>query len=256
MIINNEVFDLMTLFIAICDDEIKVGTDLENKLIKIFEKLKINYVIDVYFTTASLHKKMSHNSTRYDLIFLDIEFAADKINGIEMGQLIRDNHETQMATIIYISWHMKYAMQLFDIRPFNFLIKPLQEEKIETVLKTYLQLDQLGKSEFTYQINRDTFKTPIKEIVYLENSANQVIIHFADGRKEMFYGVLKNVYIEQLEKFDFIYIHAKYVVNYDHVSLFTYEALTLTTGTILPISQPKRKEVRKIYSAIMRKRRG
>lgn len=240
--------------IAICDDEKRIGAELERSLLEIFNKMNIKHEIDVYFTGEELCNKIE-TGILYDLIFLDIEFTKDEINGIEVGRLIRDSHNNDMVSIVYISWQMKYSMQLFDIRPLHFLIKPLNYEKIEQVVKTYIKIAGLWFKEFTYKIGHDIFKVQIKDIIYLESCDRKLILHLADGRKEEFYGALKEVYQEQLQKFDFLYIHSAYVVNYDYVASLKYNELTLINReTSLPISQLKRKEVRETYCAIMEKR--
>lgn len=243
------------MYIAICDDEVRVGADLERTLIDILDKLNIKYDIDVFFTGNELCRELEAG-THYDLIFLDIEFAQDEINGIELGQIIRDAHHNYTVSIIYISWKKEYAIQLFDIRPLNFLIKPLQYEKIKQTINTYLKVASFLLGEFSYNVGRDIFKVQIKDIVYLESYDRKLILHLADGRKEEFYGSLKEAYQEQLNKFDFLYIHASYLVNYDYITLIKYDQLLLANSAIpLPISQPKRKEVRKAYCAIMEKRK-
>ena len=83
-----------------------------------------------------------------------------------------------------------------------------------------------------------------------------MILNLADGRKEEFYGSLKEVYSEQLKRFDFLYIHASFVVNYDYVTSIKYNQLFITDGSPLPISQNKRNEVRESYYAIMKRRRA
>jgi len=60
---------------------------------------------------------------------------------------------------------------------------------------------------------------------------------------------------EQLRQFDFIFIHASYIVNYDYIAVAKYDEMLLIDGiTSLPISQPKRKEVKEVYYEIMEKR--
>jgi len=245
----------MTLFVAICDDEKRIGAELESILIEIFGKLNINYEIDVYFTGEELCAKME-NGAHYNLIFLDIEFAQNAINGVEVGRLIREAHHNNMVSIVYISWEMKYSMQLFDIRPLNFLIKPLNYEKIEKIVRTYLKIAGLWLGDFTYNIGHDTFKVQIKDIIYLESVKRKLILYLADGSEIEFYGTLKEVYQEQLLKFDFLLIHASYAVNYDYIATIKYNELILANGvTSLPISQHKRKEVREVYYSITERRR-
>ena len=245
----------MSLFVAICDDEKEICAQLETILIRIFEKLKIKYEIDVYFTGEELCEKM-RGGAYYDLIFLDIELAKQSADGVEVGRFIRDTHNNNMVAIVYISWHMKYAIQLFDIRPLNFLVKPLKEIKVESTIMTYLKLTKFWSGTFTYKRGHDVFKTEVRDIVYLESIDRKLILHLANGKREEFYGALKEVYGEQLEKLDFLFIHAKYVVNYDYIKEMKYDELALAThDVILPISQPRRKEIRTAYMGIMEARR-
>ena len=244
------------VLVAVCDDETEIGASLERALINVFTELNVEHAIDVFFSASELCKKMEAG-TQYDLIFLDIEFANDKPNGVEVGRLIRNVHQNHTAQVVYISWEKKYAMQLFEIRPMNFLVKPLKHDEIEQTVKTYLKIAGLSNREFTYKKGHDIFKAQIKDVMYLENSDRKVIIYFADGRKESFYGSLKEIYNEQLKHFDFLFIHASYAVNYDYVTTVKYNELFLSdSATPLPVSPNRRNEARANYLAIMKRRRA
>ena len=245
----------MALFIAICDDEKRIGAELESALLDMLSRRNIQCEIDVYFTGEALCAKME-SGAHYNLIFLDIEFAKNAINGVEVGRRIREAHRNDMVSIVYISWEMKYSMQLFDIRPLNFLIKPLDYVKVENVVKTYLNIAGLWSRDFTYKIGHSIYTVPMKDIVYLQSENRKLILYLADGRKEAFYGTLKEAYQEQLQKFDFLLIHASYAVNYDYIAAAKYKEVILTNGRCpLPISKPRRAEIREAYCAIMEKRR-
>jgi len=244
----------MTLFVAICDDQKRVTAELEDTLMDILDKRNIDYEIDIYFTGEALCDKMQ-NGAVYNLIFLDIEYAQNAINGVEVGRLIREAQRNNMVSIVYISGEMKYSMQLFAVRPLDFLIKPLGYEMIERVINTYLDISGIWTKDFTYKSGHDTFKVQIKDIVYVQSVKRKLILHLADGRKDEFYGTLKDVYHEQLQKFDFLYIHASYIVNYDYIAAIKFDKLTLTTeASPLPISQRKRSEIREAYCAILDRR--
>ena len=245
----------MALFIAICDDEKRIGAELESSLLNILGKLNIKCEIDVYLTGEELCAKME-SGTHYNLIFLDIEFAKSVINGVEVGRRIRETCCNNIVSIVYISWEMKYSMQLFDICPLNFLIKPLDYEKVENVVKTYLNIAGLWSRIFTYKIGHNTHKVPIKDIMYLESDTRKLVLHLSGGKKEEFYGTFKKVYQEQLQKFDFILIHASYAVNYDHIASKKYDEIILMNDVVLPISQQKRKEAREMFYTITEKRKA
>jgi DNA-binding LytR/AlgR family response regulator len=96
----------------------------------------------------------------------------------------------------------------------------------------------------------------IKDIVYLESTKRKITLHLTDGRKTEFYGTLKEIYQQQLQKFDFLLIHASFAVNYDYISALKYDEVVLADGvTTLPVSRNKRNEVREAYYAIVERRR-
>ena len=116
--------------IAICDDETKICADLERALIDILKKQNVRYSIDIFHSSNEFIREIE-TGANFDLIFLDIVFASKEISGVEVGQLIRDAHENHKMQVVFISWEEKYAMQLFELRPLNFLVKPLSNDKIE-----------------------------------------------------------------------------------------------------------------------------
>jgi len=244
----------MSLHIAICDDEKKQTAELEKTLISILDNQTLDYEISIFHTGEALCKSME-NGMVYHLIFLDIAFAKGAINGVEVGKLIRNTYRNNLVSIVYMSWEMQYSMQLFEIRPFNFLIKPLDPSRIKDVVLTYLQIAETRRGDFTYKIGHSTCKTQAKDIVYFKSQGRKVIMFLADGSNVEFYGNLKGVY-QQLQLYDFISIHASYLVNYDYIAGMTADKLALTTGMeSLPISKTKSMDVREAYVAIMDKRR-
>jgi len=241
----------MQLNIAICDDEERIGFQIEECLGKLCNKLNIQFETDVYYTGENLCEKLSEGVC-YDLIFLDIELA--NINGVQVGTVIRDKYNDELMQIVYISGKSEYALQLFDINPLNFLVKPLCYKKIEKVINKFLKITGLWSDVFTYKYGHDTYKIKLKDIIYFESNGKKIIIHLKDGRDDEFYGGLEDIYNSQLKKCDFLFIHKSYVVNYDYVSAFEYERLTLSGNIVLPISQPKRKEIRKLQNELEKRR--
>jgi len=240
----------MMLQVAICDDEKQICRELETALVKILGRLDIEHEVEVYHLGETLCAKLE-NSVHYDLIFLDIEFSKSEINGVEVGKRIRDIFDLQAVSIVYISWEKDYSMQLHETRPLNFLIKPLKDDVIEQVVKKHLKLSGLLADDFVYKIQQDSFRVKVKDIIYLESTKRKLILHLSGGRKEVFYGTLKDVYQEQLQKFDFLLIHVSYAVNYSYVSALLRNTLILTTGETLPISKHKKNEVEEAYFDIL-----
>jgi DNA-binding LytR/AlgR family response regulator len=241
---------MMYLYIAVCDDEEHVRLELESMLEDTCDKLNVKYEFSAFSTGAELYRQME-SGAHYDLIFLDIALANDKIDGVEIGKLIREGLDDHTVAIVYMSWEKKYALQLFEISPQDFLIKPLDKEKIEKAMRKYLKIAKLWDDDFIYKAGHDVHKVKVMEIIYLESSGRKVIIHLTGDREISFYGTLKKIYDEQLKKHDFLRIHNAYAINYHFVKSLQYEEVTLQEKNIqLPISQARRKEVRDAYLAI------
>jgi len=242
------------LMIAICDDEIEVGAEVERIVTDVLRGLKVTHDIDVYFSGKELQRKIKEG-VYYDLIFLDIMFAKEEINGVDVGKFIREICQNNLTSIVYMSWSSRYSMQLFEVRPLNFLIKPLNRKDVYRVFQTYLKLHKIWAKEFSYKKKVETFKVQASDIVYLESFDRKCILQMVKGKRDEFYGSLKKIYKEQLEGMDFLFIHASYVVNYDYIASLSSTEVLLTDGSTLQISQSKRREVREKYFEIMKGRR-
>lgn len=226
------------LRIAVCDDDNTICSQIEGILSKLSDLFVEKMEVEILYSGESLCQFLL-NGVYYDVIFLDIELKA--INGVEVGKKMRDEMHNETTQIVYISGKDSYAMELFETRPLNFLIKPLQEEKIEKILKKVIELTAKNNYFFEYKIGRTQNKIPIKDILYFESSGKKVKIFIQDEVHE-FYGKLSDVE-KQLANKDFIQIHKSYLVNYFHVIKYQYENVQMSNNTVLSISQQHRKSV-------------
>lgn len=229
------------LKVAICDDENLICAQVEKYIFSICKKADIKADVDVFYSGEELCRGLK-NGEYYDLIFLDIELP--QLNGIEVGHIIREVLENENMQIAYISGRENYAIRLFEFRPINFLVKPLDYQKVEQVLKKVFLLLDIETGTFTYKKGHGIDKIQIKDILYFQ-SRNRKIEIITQNSSEEFYGSLDDVY-EQVKKNQFLWIHKSYIVNYKFVKILEYDQLTMTNGQVLSISQNKRKYIREM----------
>jgi DNA-binding LytR/AlgR family response regulator len=227
------------LHIAICDDEKIICRQLEDMLHDIGKDIDQEIDIEVYYSGEELFNSLLKGYS-YDLIFLDIELY--QISGIEIGKKIREELYDELTQIVYISCKESYAMELFDVRPLNFLIKPFNKEKIELVIQKVIKLLYKENKFFEYKNNNVTYSVLIKDILYFESHGRKVNIKLNDETKS-FYGKLSTVE-EQINNLDFIMIHKSYLINLNHCIEYTYEYVKMSNQEVLTISQNNRKSVR------------
>lgn len=231
----------MEIKIAICDDEKEIGSQLENMLIKLLDEKVIKYEIDVFTSGKILCEEMAR--TEYDLIFLDIELPV--MNGVQIGTHIREVEKNDVVQIAYISSKQSYAMELFDVRPINFLVKPLDESKVEKVISAYVKINGGKRDLFRYKKGFSIHRIEICKIKYFVREGRKVIMHTLDGEVE-FYESMEKIY-EIVKSYRFLFIHKSYMINSRYIKKLSYDKVLMTDDDELPISQARRKEVREIF---------
>lgn len=235
------------LRIAICDDDENICRDMEAKLKK--TAVENNYINDCAFKIKSfysvndLYKYFHINEDAFDLIFLDIKFEENGMAGVEMGNTIRKRFLNETIKIVYISNFTDYAMDLFQIQPFNFFIKPVSYEKINETVSAVLRIMNKQNKPFIY-INKGIEKNiDLFKVLYFVNHGRKIEIVTLKKQLEndAFYGKISELG-KELAKSDFFFIHRSYLVNYHNVSEFQYKSILMLNGDKLNISQSYSKE--------------
>lgn len=234
----------MDIRIAICDDEPEICALLEKMLIDIFETKGVHYEIEPFYSGESLCEEMQRQI--FELIFLDIEL--QKKNGIEVGRYIREELGNESVQIAYISAKTGYAMELFEFRPINFLVKPLEYSKVVKVIDKYFIITMQNNQFFEYKKKTDFFKIPMSDILYFESKNRKIRVTTIQGEDE-FYGSMEDIYT-MVKYHQFLYIHKSIIVNYRQIKKISYEQIIMIDGVILPISQSRRSAIKKMCMKI------
>lgn len=227
--------------IAICDDDEKMCAQIEHHLADYTEKQQVS--TEIFFSAEKLYRSLL-DGAHYDLIFLDIEFRL--MNGVEVGKRIREELKDETVQIVYVSSIQSYAMELFEIRPLNFLIKPVRKEKIISSVEKAMKLSAYYKDCFEFGKGKSRYREPYGDILYFESSGRKICFYTRKGKQEL-YGKMNEIEAEAPDCF--IRIHQSYLINRAYVKKWEYEKAYLSNGMIFSISQSYRKSVRtKIFN--------
>lgn len=221
--------------IAICDDEVILCTQLE----KYLEDYICRGIVrtEVFYSADKLYEALLRGEY-YDLIFLDIEFRLS--SGVEIGHRIREELEDEKVQIVYISAKQSYAMELFSVRPLNFLVKPISERDVIDNVDKAIALSRIYGSFFEFKFGPDNHRIPYGSILYFESNNRKIYIHTKRDTKEL-YGRLNE--IEAAAPHTFIRIHQSYLINRMYVTYWNPEEIILINDCRLPVSQTYRKEM-------------
>lgn len=225
--------------IAVVDDVVEICSHIERYMQHFSLKYDQKIEVEPYTSSSAFFKGIKENHEVYDLIFLDIEL--DEKTGIDIANYIRYEQQDELQQIVYISGKSTYSLALHDTHPLDFLVKPLQENKLEKIMLRFLKISGRWTDTFSYQIGRDIIKVKIIDIQYFIVNNKEIIIHTIHG-EDTFHGSLKQIE-RQLRKYNFLYIHRSYLVNAAYIKIYEYDRVILYDETYLPIGSSKRAEI-------------
>ncbi len=226
------------LRVGICDGNEKFAIKLESNILKYARREDILIDVDILKNSTELFKILKSDGL-FDILFLDVEL--EKNYGIEVGKKIRLDIRNELMQIIFVSSEDKYAMNLFDIRPMNFLIKPVNNNKINYILNEYRRLFQFQNVYFEYIMGKRKCKISNNSILYFQSQGKKIRMVTMDGTK-YFYEKLSQV-SQRLNKSNFCEIHKSFVVNMRYIVKYEKNNITMKNGDILPISRSMQKNV-------------
>ena len=232
------------LKIAICDDEPAAAKKLE-EILRFYGQQK-EILMEMYFFQQGkyLLEDFQEYGILYDLIFLDIEM--EEMDGLEIAHKIRK--ENQEVLIIFVTSHTHYAIDSFEVRPFRFLVKPLEEEKVRDCLWKAYEILLREQIYFEFRYFKSYYRISMGEILYFESRKRKIYIHRKDGEIQEFYEKM-DILEKELEQIKAVFwrIHKSFLVNSRHVTKKSFDYLELSNGERLSISEDRRKEFHAEY---------
>lgn len=236
------------LKIAVCDDEKAIANQIEHLILQVCTKESIPGDTDVFFDGKSLEEEI-YKGTRYDLIYMDIEM--EDRDGISTAQNIRRVDENVL--LVFVSGHSKYALELFRLDVFEFILKPIDRQIFETCFLNACRKISTLNIYFRYQYKRREFKISVMDIAYFESKGRKIYIHRLDGGVTVYNGKLSDVETWALKgKVPFLRIHQSYLVNYHVIVSRTKKEFRLKNGTSLYISKERQNDIKRCYNELLK----
>lgn len=228
--------------IGICDDE-----PIQVKLLTEYvQELCLKNEIDVKIVQACSGEELVElaKTQELDIVFLDIEMGG--IDGLQTGRIIRE--KLQDAVIIFITGYRDYALESYEIKAFNYIIKPLTRNKFIKVFtdakKHVDDLRFIEENEKRYNIKHRDGMVSLRysDIYYLEKDGKNINVCSQQGCYT-YRATLKEV-LKNIDSEDFIQCHQGYIVNMNKITNRRENALIFDgIDTDIPIGKTYRKAV-------------
>ncbi len=157
-------------------------------------------------------------NNQIDIVFLDINMP--ELDGMSLGKiLIKLNSELK---IIFITAYKDYAAEAFEIKAFDYLLKPYSEQRIKEVLNnlTSCRSNELIKesnkiNKITVSLGEKLIVLSLDEICYIEIIEKESLIYTENSTYTSKLKLSK--WEEILPKEKFYRTHRSYIVNLDKI---------------------------------------
>ena len=194
-----------------------------------------------------------------DLLFLDIELNATGPDGMALARQIREQSAVTQPVIIFVTGYERYVFDAFDVGAFQYLLKPVDEEKFAQVFARAVEQIKAGRVQpqlshaLTLQSAGTSRTVPLDNIYYIESSNHKVVLCLKDGAFSC-YAKIRDLEAELGDQF--FRVHKGYLVNLAYVEGYSKTELTLTNGEKLLISKYKYQDFVKAYLRFVKKGAG
>ncbi|MBK5262171.1 MAG: response regulator transcription factor [Peptostreptococcaceae bacterium] len=228
----------MTIKIGICDDNLEDSKILREALISYEPSLQISS-----FTNGeSLLLECSDNRCLFDIIFLDIYMPG--LNGIETAAKIRDIMKD--TKIIFTSSSKDHYSDAFDVFAYNYLVKPIQAEKLNRVIEEAIAAIGLERrQQICFSYKGGAYRIFCRDVLYIESDDKIIFFHMVDKTLLQTYGKLDEI-LDQLPNELFARCHQSFIVNIHHISEMSENHFRVGSA-VVGISRKYLKEAKEKY---------
>ncbi len=234
------------LQIAVCDDEIIECCNMAKKIKDILEEMKIPCIIRQFQSGGEL----LHAPEHFDIVFLDIIMR--DLNGLKTAQIFREKFD---RILIFMSSSREYVFEAYDVEAFQYLLKPVEDGKLKSVLqKAVLKTESRSQEFIIVSRERQKKKLFLDDIYYFEIQGRVVYVHGPEGIFTYYeqIGELEN----KLRDKGFFRCHKSYLINLKYVDGYNRQEAILENGEKIVIAKRRYDEFVREVLKVMRENGG
>lgn len=202
----------MILHCAICDDAPKEAQIAKSKIEYILKKHNISCEISLYTNSKQLLFDLDE-SRPFDLLVIDVEMPL--VSGVELAKAAKRIYKN--CLIIFLTSHLNYAVDGYEMDIFRFVPKDQIEERLERSICDAVKIITTDFQKSYIVRKHDLFvKIYYNDIFYITKDGKNSIIHLGNKEYIKVRKALSTVF-EELNSDEFVYIERGCIANMSNV---------------------------------------
>ncbi|MEG2871295.1 MAG: LytTR family DNA-binding domain-containing protein [Clostridium sp.] len=236
--------------IAICDDD-KAELLLISSILNTYkQERKVSMSCDAFQSATELLS--TTKSGEYDLYLLDVMMPA--VNGMETAKEIR--RFDQDTNIVFLTSSPEFAVESYQYRAQDYLLKPAKTEQIFALMDTLLAKVRKPQESFGVKTKTGMARILFDDLVFLEAMGRCLYFHLSDGSVREVVSPFAEFEDILLARPEFVRTHRAYIVNLLQTAELTSNELMTLTGNRVPVSRKNYIKVRDAYVEQLFAKRG
>lgn len=212
--------------IEICDDQRKDSEYISALVREWAERQKVSVQLE-RFPSAEAFLFQYEERKDWDLLLLDIEMA--QMDGVSLAKAIRQDN--QAVQIVFITGYSEYIAEGYEVAALHYLMKPVNQEKLFTVLDRAAEKLKQNEGYLTVQTAEQIVRVPWYTIRFLDVQKNYVTVHAKEDHTVK--RTLREIEADLDERF--FRVGRSCIVNLDAIRRVTKTDVFLADGTAIPL---------------------
>jgi len=231
--------------IAVCDDERSMLSQLSDYLKQIEWETGDEFKISLFSSAEDILRRMDRNT---QILLLDISMK--RMTGMDCAEKLRS--EGFSGSIIFITSMGEYAQKGYKVHAFDFLTKPVTYTELKsTLLECFAIQDKDTEPLLPVETSTGTKILHINDIIYAEVYQHRTSFTLAGGETVESLVQLNEIE-EKLSGQGFFRCHRSFLVSMRHITHIGSAELTMSNGTVVPLSKYRVKDFMLAYAKSMK----
>lgn len=181
--------------------------------------------------------------TDWDIIFLDIFM--NEIDGMTVARTLRGNNVSSL--IVFTTSSRDYAIESYDVRAFHYLVKPIEQDKLDEVLRLSEKSIRSRNHYIEVKEGRIMSRILIRDIMYTDYYNHYIQIH-TPGRMIKTYMSFAEFSPLLLKYKQFLSPYRNCMINMDYVQQMDDHDFLMKDQVQIPINRARKSEIRQAYA--------
>lgn len=213
---------------ALCDSR----GDSPAKTVEIIENYAKDNNIKIEYEIFDRFENLKDRLDEFDLFIID--YTLPDMNGMDFSRYLREKCSNKKV-IIFVTSSSEIVYDSFELRPYRFILKPIDEYKLRKAIDDFIN-DYESVKKILFTFGSTIYTVRMNNIRFIESQNKYTEINMCDGEAFRSRESLAS-FEKSLNSKNFYRTHRSFIVNINSIKRIENRICILDNGVEVPISK-------------------